>query len=122
MFRGPLCWEIWEGNMEEDVLELSLDPQLGFKQTETGRWHSRWQERPEQMWGSGRAPHQGPRAFPSLCIRSQYHLGPRLPAIIPSIISKPNHDQKQKRFLFLCIQELPHEGLELLTRWERRPI
>ena len=23
--------------MEEDVLELSLDPQLGFKQTETGR-------------------------------------------------------------------------------------
>ena len=21
MFRGPLCWEIWEGNMEEDVLD-----------------------------------------------------------------------------------------------------
>lgn len=45
----PLCWETWEGNMEEDVLELSLDSQLGFKQTETGSWHSRWQERPEQM-------------------------------------------------------------------------
>ena len=28
---------------------------------------------------------------------------------------KPNHNQKQKRFLFLCIQELPHKGLELLT-------
>lgn len=67
------------------------------------------------MWGSGRALHQGPGAFPSLCIHSQYHLGPRLPTIIPSTISKPNHDQKQKRFLFLCIQELPHKGLELLT-------
>lgn len=76
------------------------------------------QERPEQMWEVGEH-HIRTKGFPCLCIHSQHHLGPRLPAIIPSIVSKPNHDQKQKRLLFLCIQELRHKGLELLTRWER---
>ena len=35
------------------MLELSVEPQLGFKHPETGRWHSKWQERPEQTWGLG---------------------------------------------------------------------
>lgn len=121
MFRGPLCWEIWEGNMEEDVLELSLAPQLGFKQRQgDGIPGGRKGLSKCGEVGEHRIRDQG--LSPSLCIHSQYHLGPRLPAIILSIISKPNHDQKQKRFLFLCILELPHKGLELLTHWERRPI
>lgn len=30
MVRSPLCWEIGEGNVEEDVLESSLEPRARF--------------------------------------------------------------------------------------------
>lgn len=112
--------------MEEQVLELIPAPQQGFKQSETGRQHCRWQERPEQTWGSGKQ-HQGPGAFPvsahpfSISPCPQVDL--KMAAIISDIVVKPNLDQKQKRLsLPVCPGAASEEPRAPCQHREQKPV
>lgn len=86
---------------DQEVLELSPEPWLGFKQTETGRQHCRCRKCMSKRREAVKHDAKDQVLSLSLLTPSQHCFAPKLPpkiaVIIPSIILIPNHDQKQTR-------------------------